>query len=205
MKLAIFGGTFDPIHCAHLKVARESVRQFALDRVLFIPASHPPHKGGVTCAPFEDRFRMVELACEGEPKFVPSGLEAGRRKSFSIRTIEKVRATLAREDELFFLIGADAFAEVQSWYRWQDVIREVKFIVVTRPGHSYETPPGAEVRRLESLALPVSSSEIRAKLQAGETPPEVPPRVLGYIREHRLYTRRPEEASAKSEPPRCGC
>jgi nicotinate-nucleotide adenylyltransferase len=187
VKLAIFGGTFDPIHCAHLKIADEGARRFALDRVLFIPASHPPHKSGGTCASYEDRYRMVELACAADHRFEASRLEAGQAKSFSVATIERVKATLAPEDELYFLIGADAFAEIRSWYRWRDVVKEVEFIVVTRPGHTYEVPPGARVHRLDNMSLAVSSSEIRARLAAGESPAELPAPVLAYIREHGLY------------------
>lgn len=130
---------------------------------------------------------MVEIACAGEPAFDASPLEAGREKSYSIHTIERLRATLTPQDRLLFLIGADAFAEIQTWYRWQDVVREVEFIVVTRPGHVYEEPPGARVCRLDTLALPVSSSQVRARLAAGEAPPEIPPEVLAYIRERGLY------------------
>lgn len=187
MRVAIFGGTFDPIHQAHLTVAREAARRFRLDRVLFVPAAHPPHKAQVTEAPYEDRYRMVELACEGDEVLVPSRLEAGEEKSYSIHTIEKVRSRLGPSDELFFLIGADAFSEITTWHRWQDVIRAVDFIVVTRPGHDYQIPAGARVHRLETLALPISSSEIRQKLAAGEDPPELPPKVLAYIRERGLY------------------
>ncbi len=189
MRLALFGGTFDPIHVAHLEVAREAARQFRLSRVLFVPAAQPPHKSGATSAGYEDRYNMVALACQGEPLFEASRLEAGSHRSYSIRTIEKVKAGLAPGDELFFLMGADAFAEIRTWYRWGDVIKEVEFIVVTRPGHDYSVPPGARVHRLDTLALPISSSEIRARLAAGESPPEVPPQVLTYIRERGLYQR----------------
>jgi nicotinate-nucleotide adenylyltransferase len=130
---------------------------------------------------------MVELACAGDPAFEPSRLEAGKEKSYSIRTIGRVRARLVPEDRLFFLIGADAFAELPTWYRWQDVVAAVEFIVVTRPGHGYDSPPGARVHRLDSLALPVSSSEIRRLLARGEEPEEVPAPVMAYIRERRLY------------------
>ncbi len=78
MKTAIFGGTFDPIHSAHLEMARQAADQFALDRVLFIPAGNPPHKHADT--PFEHRYRMVELACAADPRFVASRLEEGERK-----------------------------------------------------------------------------------------------------------------------------
>jgi nicotinate-nucleotide adenylyltransferase len=187
MRTAIFGGTFDPIHCAHLTVAREAAQEFSLDRMLFIPAGNPPHKPDATHASFEDRYRMVELACQGEPRFIPSRLEAGREKSYSIRTIQRVRAELAPGDALFFVIGADAFAEIGSWYHWRDVIAAVEFIVVTRPGHEYTTPDGARVHRLDTLALPVSSSEIRQQLAAGKAPSELAPDVVSYIREHALY------------------
>jgi nicotinate-nucleotide adenylyltransferase len=184
---AIFGGTFDPVHCAHLAIAREAARAFGLTRVLFVPASRPPHKTSVIAAPYEDRYRMVQLACQGEPLFGASRLEAGPEKSYSIDTIERVKAALAPDGELFFLIGADAFAELHTWYRWRDVVREVQFIVVARPGCNYVVPPGARVNRLDTIALPISSSEIRARLAAGEKPSVLPEAVLAYIREHRLY------------------
>ena len=182
MRTAIFGGTFDPIHSAHLVVAREAADAFHLDRVLFIPSGNPPLKEAR--ASYEDRFKMTELACAADARFVASRLEAGAEKSYSIHTIERVKAS---NGELFFIIGADAFAEIQSWYRWQDVIRSVEFIVVTRPGHEYSTPPGARVHRLETVALPVSSSEIRQALARGEAPPELPEAVVEYIRAHGLY------------------
>ncbi|MCL5745841.1 MAG: nicotinate-nucleotide adenylyltransferase [Acidobacteria bacterium] len=187
MKLAIFGGTFDPIHDAHLAIAREAVRRWELERVLFIPAGRPPHKAGFTHAPYEDRYRMVELACAAEPRFEPSRLEAGARFSYSIETIEKVRATMGPGDELYFIIGADAFAEIRTWRRWREVIDAVRFIVVSRPGHCCECPAGAEVLRLDDLDLSVSSSEIRRRLVAGDERVAVPSAVLGYIREHGLY------------------
>ncbi|MBZ5593675.1 MAG: nicotinate-nucleotide adenylyltransferase [Acidobacteriia bacterium] len=187
MRIALFGGTFDPIHNAHLKIAREAVRQFALDRVWFIPASRPPHKSGVTSTPYEHRYRMVELACEGEPVFEASRLEAREQNSYSIETIERVRLSLGGSEELLFLIGADAFAEIGAWHRWREVIASVEFIVVSRPGRAYSQPEGARVHRLEGVDLAVSSSEIRRKLAAGDDRVEVPPAVLAYIRQHGLY------------------
>ncbi len=186
-KIAIFGGTFDPVHEAHLVVAREAATRFELDQVLFVPAAHPPHKRGATAAAFEHRYRMIELACQAGERFVPSRLEEGEGPSYSILTIEKLRRQLTPEDRIFFLIGADAFAEIRTWHRWQDVIRLVEFIVVTRPGHDYEVPEGARVYRLETVTLPVSSSEIRDKLAAGEDVAELPPAVRDYIRAHNLY------------------
>lgn len=184
MRLGLFGGTFDPVHNAHLTVAREAAEKFALDQVWFIPAANPPHKTDQEGASTDDRFRMVELACQGEPRFVVSRLEAGPGKSYSVETVEAVRAS---GEEPFFIIGADAFAEITTWHRWSDLARLTEFIVVTRPGHHYEAPPSTRVHRLDTLALPVSSSEIRRRLAVGEIPPELPPGVARYIAERHLY------------------
>lgn len=186
-RIAIFGGTFDPIHNAHLTVAREASLQFGLSAVLFVVAANPPHKRGAVVADYENRYRMVELACEGELGFSPSRIEEDEGFSYSINTIEKVKTVSGPEAQVYFLIGADAFAEIQSWYRWGDVVRQAAFIVVTRPGHHYRTPPGSTVYRLDTLAMPVSSSDIRASLARGEDPPEVPPAVLEHIRFLGLY------------------
>jgi nicotinate-nucleotide adenylyltransferase len=195
MRLALFGGTFDPIHNAHITVAREAAMQFHLDQVWFVPAAHPPHKSDHTGATYEDRFRMTELACQVDPRFVASRLEAGASKSYSVDTVQRVHAL---GQQPFFIIGADAFAEITSWHRWQDLFRLTEFIVVTRPGHQYATPPGARVHRLETVALPVSSSEIRRQLAAGEIPPELPPAVGRYIAEHGLYQALPGRVEAPS-------
>ena len=182
---AIFGGTFDPIHNAHLAVARAAADRFGLDRVLFVPAAHPPHKAANTMAPFEDRVRMMELACVVDPRFEVSRIEEGPEPSYSITTVEKLLA--AGAGPVCFLIGADAFADIGSWHRWQDLVRLAAFIVVTRPDACYEVPPGATVYELSGLDLGVSSSGVREMLPAsGETVP-LPPAVLGYIRQRGLY------------------
>jgi nicotinate-nucleotide adenylyltransferase len=200
MRLALFGGTFDPVHNAHLDVAREAADQFDLEQVWFIPAAHPPHKTAHTGASYEDRFRMTELACQVDPRFIASRLEseedAGDGKSYSVDTVERVREL---GQQPYFIIGADAFAEIPTWHRWQDLVRLTEFIVVTRPGHPYSAPPGARVHRLDTVALPVSSSEIRRKLAAGEIPEELPPAVSRYIYERGLYQPSPghvEESTA---------
>lgn len=187
MRTAIFGGTFDPIHRAHLSVALEAAGRFGLDQVLLITSGNPPHKPAGVTTPFHHRHRMVELACAAHPSLLPSRLEERAGPSFSYDTIQRVRTTLAPDDQLLFLIGADAFAEISTWYRAADVLAAVEFIVVSRPGYTYPVPGAATVHRLETLALPVSSSEIRARLAAGEAVEELHPDVLQYIRLHRLY------------------
>ncbi len=184
MRIAIFGGTFDPIHNAHLTVAREAADRFQLDRVMFIPAGNPPFKHALTS--FEHRYKMVELACAADRRFVASRIEEGDKKSYSIYTIERVKA---EGGDLFFIIGADAFSEIQKWHRAADVIHSVEFIVVTRPGHTYDTPPGARVHRLEGLSLEASSSSIREDLARGRTPADLPAPLADYIRKNALYRR----------------
>jgi len=184
MRLALFGGTFDPIHNAHLLVAQEAADQFHLDQVWFIPAARPPHKPDLSSASYEDRYQMTELACQADPRFVASRLEEGSQKSYTIDTIEKVRA---QGEEPYFIIGADAFAEIATWHRWQALLRVTDFIVVTRPGHHYTAPPGARVHRLDTIALPVSSSEVRKRLASGQIPPELPSSVAAYIVNKGLY------------------
>src|SRR5580658_6008447 len=91
-RTALFGGTFDPIHNAHLEIARAAADRFDLPRILFIPAANPPHKPEGVTAPFEDRARMVELACAADPRFEVSRIEEGPGRSYSILTIEKLQA-----------------------------------------------------------------------------------------------------------------
>ena len=186
MRIGIFGGTFDPIHKAHLAVAESARDQFSLDRVLVIPAANPPHKAGAI-APFCHRYRMVELACAGRDRLEPSMLEAGEERSYSVRTIEKVRASAAPDDELYFIIGADAFAEIGTWHRWEDVIASVEFVVVTRPSAQYTAPPGARARTLTTVQMPVSSSGIRTALARGERVGDLLDPVYEYIRQNGLY------------------
>ena len=187
LKLAIFGGTFDPIHEGHLALAREAAVRFHLDRVLFVPAAHPPHKAGVTHAPYADRVRMAELACQGDARFEVSRLEEGGARSYSIDTIDKLRARLAPGDQLYFLIGADAFAEIGTWHRWRDVVCGVRFLVVSRPGHVYQSPPGVEFDRIDDIKVPLSSSEIRRALAARQSPAGLPAAVLNYTVSRGLY------------------
>jgi len=93
----------------------------------------------------------------------------------------------AKGEEPYFIIGADAFAEIATWHRWQDLLRMTDFIVVTRPGHQYTSPLVARVHRLDTVALPVSSSDIRRRLAAGQIPPQLPSAVAEYIADKGLY------------------
>lgn len=187
-RTAVFGGTFDPIHNAHLEMARAAADRFDLAKVLFIPAANPPHKPEGAAASYDDRVRMLELACAADPRFEVSRIEQGSSRSYSILTIERLQAEGL--GPLSFLIGADAFREIRTWHRWQDLLTRVEFIVVSRPGAGFgksDAPPGAIVHELSGLQLPVSSSEIRARLRDGVADVPVPAPVLRYIRARGLY------------------
>ena len=181
----LFGGTFDPIHNGHLEIARAAAARFDLRKVLFVPAANPPHKTQGAHASFNDRVQMAQLATAGDERFSVSRIEEGSERSYSILTIEKLLPVTGR---LAFLIGADAFAEIETWRRWRDVVANVEFIVVTRPGAAYTAPKEAVVHELNGIEIPVSSSEVRAKLAARDFVIPVPAAVIAYIRERGLYT-----------------
>ncbi len=197
MKIALFGGTFDPIHNGHLAVAKEAAGRFHLDQILFIPSGQPPHKNHGPQATYEDRFRMVELACRCDRRFEASRLEdpavLGDGKTYSIDTIEKARQNADSEDSLYFLIGRDAFDELSIWHRLEDVVRQIEFIVATRPNAEPPVEPeGAAVfaryHQLDGIEIPTSATQLRAQMARGENiDVSLPPEVGDYIRHHRLY------------------
>ena len=198
MNVALYGGTFDPVHLGHLEVARAAADAFDLDRVLFIPAGRPPHRVAVTEGGYEDRYRMVELACRAGARFEPSRLEAPSgdgQPNYSLSTIQQARSMLGSEDRLFFLLGCDAFAEIDAWYRWQDVVQAIEFIVVSRPGSELgrdRIPAGARVHWRTDVRVPISSTEVRRRLSCGDACEDVlPAAVAAYIQERSLYVRRP--------------
>jgi nicotinate-nucleotide adenylyltransferase len=129
---------------------------------------------------------MVQLACHEQAQFEASRLEEGADPSYSIDTIERVRAAHS-SSRLYFLIGADAFSEIASWRRSHDVISAVTFIVVSRPGAEYRIPPQARVERLENFDLTISSSGIRESIKAGSSILPVPASVAAYIQQRGLY------------------
>lgn len=187
LDIALFGGTFDPIHNAHVAVARAARDRFDFHRVLIVPAAVPPHKLHRLTESWERRYRMVELSCAHEDRLQASDLEAGTERSYTIDTLAKAQQVYGSRSRLWFIIGADAFAEITTWHRWQDVIRIAEFVVVTRPGHDYTIPEGCRVHPLDSVYSPVSSSRIRNLLAQCKQPEELAPAVFEYIKEHRLY------------------
>ncbi|MGH9326269.1 MAG: nicotinate (nicotinamide) nucleotide adenylyltransferase [Terriglobia bacterium] len=212
MNIAFFGGVFDPIHIGHLRAARVACRRLRLDRVLFVPSGYPPHKRADELAPFVHRFAMTALACAGEPKFVPSLLEApGRRPHYSVETTRALIKTLGAGNRLYFLIGADAFLDLPQWREPQRLLDQTDFIVVSRPGFHIRDvmnvipkhmvnqsprrgrPQTVRLRRstlhvLSGVHVPVASSDLRAALRRGEPVTGLlPPLVEEYIMKEGVY------------------
>ncbi len=143
MNIALFGGTFDPIHRGHVTVAQAAVARFDLKQVWFVPADIPPHKQKTPLTSFYHRYAMVCLALAGEKEFLPSLLEApnpdgdgNRPPSYSMETVRRVKKSLRKSDHLYFLIGMDAFKDIAKWYRAEELLAECDFIVAARPGYS---------------------------------------------------------------------
>ncbi|MBZ5647902.1 MAG: nicotinate-nucleotide adenylyltransferase [Acidobacteriia bacterium] len=159
MNVGLFGGTFDPIHRGHLAVARAAAKKFHLKRVYFVPSSVPPHRQGRPLASYHHRFAMVTLATQGDKGFIPSSLEApnGPGFSYSIDTVRALRRGLGRRDRLHFIIGIDAFMDIGKWHKAESLLREVDFIVASRPGYSL-----ADVARALPEAIRPPESVIRA-------------------------------------------
>jgi nicotinate-nucleotide adenylyltransferase len=157
VNIALFGGTFDPIHAGHMQAARAAVRKFRLDQVLFIPTGNPPHKVRDGLTAFPQRFAMVSLACGENPRFVPSLLEAPMpdgRPRFSVDTVRMAKRQLAPHSHLFFLLGMDAFLDLPHWKDYRRLLELVDFIVVSRPGFD----PG-EIRKVVPQELFVAERE----------------------------------------------
>jgi nicotinate-nucleotide adenylyltransferase len=215
-RIGLLGGTFNPVHSGHLRAAEEVSRIFGLDRVLFVPSFIPPHKQTAGAATPEDRFAMVELAVRSHLRFIASPVEIeAQEKSYSVITLEKVRAIYPNA-WIFFILGIDAFMEIDTWKSYRQVLEQCHFIVISRPGYDlaearnvlperyaariFSLPEPAAAPVDESLlrrfriftvsirAVAVSSTEIRRKIrQGGSLRGLVPKAVEAYIRKHKLY------------------
>lgn len=139
MKFGIMGGTFDPIHLGHLRIAEEICHDLDLEKVYLIPGSLPPHKDMEPITPFDDRLAMVKIAAQDSPCLEVLDLE-GRRQGFSytIETLKEIHRVFKPDPELFFILGTDAFLEITTWKEYTDLFKYTNFVVIKRPGYSDE-------------------------------------------------------------------
>lgn len=175
MNIAIFGGTFDPVHRGHLAVARAAQRRYKLGRIYFVPADVPPHKQRQPITPFHHRYAMLALALAGYKSFLPSlmegpGEEVRTTPNYTLDTMRRFRALRPAGDRLFFLIGIDSFLEIATWHQAETLLREVEFIVASRPGFSLADVAEALPPKLQPSAgmmKPLREREARGDVKLG--------------------------------------
>ena len=153
MRIAFFGGTFDPPHRGHIAIARAAITRLALDRVLVAPVATQPLKGGSSHSSFADRLTMVQLAVAGEPGLTASSVDAplpGGKPNYTFDTLQRLRRVLAPTDVLFCLLGADSFLTIKQWHQSAELLLFCDFIVAGRPGFSLEQITSALPRGVEN-------------------------------------------------------
>jgi nicotinate-nucleotide adenylyltransferase len=154
-RIGLFGGTFNPIHRGHVAVARQLRQDFPLDRIYLIPSREPPHKSRSELADAQHRLAMIELVLTAadEDALCLSDLELRREgPSYTVDTVDALRRELAPEDDLFLIMGADAFLEVDAWRRWRTLLARVSLIVMSRPGSFGHGGPSSDWTVLAAYA-----------------------------------------------------
>ena len=199
LRLGIMGGTFDPIHMGHLIMAEAVRDEFGLDRVLFIPAAHPPHKQGRwDLAGAEHRYRMTELAVRSNPYFDISDMELHRKEpSYSVVTIDRLRESYGQDAEFYFITGADAINELFTWYHAEELLEKCCFIAANRQGTELDMEllrshfgelAEKRIHQLVTPAVEISSTDIRQRIHRGRSINyRVPAAVEEYIDKEGLY------------------
>ncbi|GEL77521.1 putative nicotinate-nucleotide adenylyltransferase [Tenuibacillus multivorans] len=183
-KIGLFGGTFDPPHIGHVKLAETVLRALELDEVWFIPTYQPPHKQNAAADP-NSRLEMLRLILKDQENFNISTIEYELKgKSYTYHTMVKLKEQYPSA-QFYFIIGGDMVDYLPNWYRIQDLKKVVKFVGVTRK--EYEDVRDENVLMVEMEDMPISSTEIRHQLKKGNQPEGLSEDVLQYIRENHLY------------------
>ncbi|AIL59874.1 nicotinate-nucleotide adenylyltransferase [Pseudomonas sp. 210_17 TE3656] len=207
-RIGVLGGTFDPVHIGHLRSALEVAEVLALDELRLMPNARPPHRGTPQVSA-QDRLEMVRCAVEGVPTLSVDARELARdTPSYTIETLELMRAELAASDQLFLLLGWDAFCGLPSWHRWEELLQHCHILVLQRPDADVEPPdalrnllaarsvsdpqalagPAGQIAFVWQTPLAVSATQIRQLLASGKSVRFlVPDAVLAYIDAHNLY------------------
>ncbi|MFL6216609.1 MAG: nicotinate-nucleotide adenylyltransferase [Blastocatellia bacterium] len=219
-RIGVYGGTFDPIHCGHLDVARAVVGYFELDELLIVPAHRPPHKTTQAISDAYHRYAMAALVTLDEARLKVSTVELeAPSRPYTFETMQRLRETFGPETQMFFVMGADSFEEINLWREPARILDSSHLVVITRPGHSLDTshlparfvanitdwrggrkaamPPqvAGRVYLSDRVNVDISSTEIRRKVRDGEPiDDDVPPRVIDYIRKYALYRQETNES-----------
>jgi len=200
-RIGLYGGSFDPIHHGHLISARSLAERLDLERVLLIPAARPPHKPNVRLAPIDHRLAMARLAVEHDPLFDVLDIEARRDgPSYTIDTVDQLRASFGPDTKLFWFIGGDSLPELPTWHRVRELVQRVQIVTATRPG--WQSPDvgvlaravGASAAKalldhcISTPSIGISATRIRSRCATGQSIRYLtPPAVEHYVASHRLY------------------
>jgi nicotinate-nucleotide adenylyltransferase len=208
-RIGILGGTFDPIHCGHLDIGSAAERALGLSRMVLVPSSTPPHREAPLASGYH-RFAMAAMAIQGRPGWAVSDIELqSGATSYTATTLQKLIDEGCRPGDLYFVIGADAFAEIATWRDYPRILDRAHFVVVSRPGWPVQTLPerlpdiaprmhrapidtdgrGPMIILIDAPTADVSSTAIRRRLMANESIAGlVDPRVQQHIEQHGLYS-----------------
>ena len=193
-RIALYGGTFDPVHSGHLEVARRVLELFEIDEVIFIPAQLAPHKVGRLVTEPIHRYAMLALATQDDPQLRISTFELDAPdRRYTVDTVAEFQRLLGDDTELFFIMGADSWSEIKTWRDWERLLQMTNHIVVTRPG--YELPPAPpELKEriffTDAVMKDISATNIRrlaSEGRYGELDQMVPATVAEYIRKYGIY------------------
>jgi len=203
-KVGIFGGTFDPPHIGHLRIAEEVRENLSLEKIWFIPAGYPPHKKEGSYLPFEHRFYMTMLSIKDNPFFEILDIKKNEKPSYSLKTLQKLRKKYPKT-EFFFIIGWDSFQQFETWWHYQKFLEYTNIIVVSREKIPFEEAVKIVKERsnylwgkkytnkvifLKTISLDISSTFIRNLCRLGKSIRYlVTEEVYSYIQKERLYQR----------------
>ena len=194
-RIALYGGTFDPVHAGHLEVGRRVSQLFEIEKVIFIPAQIAPHKIGRPVTEPIHRYAMLALATQDDPRLVISTFELDAPdRRYTVDTVEYFQQALGDSTQLFFIMGADSWSEITTWHEWERLLAMTNHIVVTRPGYEpVTTHVGEHKDRIyitDKVMNDVSATQIRRLAREGRTDELVnlvPGPVLEYIKKYGIY------------------
>lgn len=197
MRIGIMGGTFNPIHNAHLMLAELAREEYKIDKLLFMPSGNPPHKQEEKPVPAEHRGEMCRLAIEDNPDFLYCDYEINKSElSYTANTLEYFKNKYPK-DELYFIIGGDSLCALETWYKPEKILAFCTILVFERSGVCESTTAeiarlaekyGANIKLIHAPKFDISSSQIRERIAGGKTVRYmIPAEIIDYINEHKLY------------------